>query len=88
MSLSGIITFRNAEDLRAIARDLPPDRVLVETDAPFLAPAPNRGKRNEPGFVADTARALAELLAMDTAELAERTTRNFFALFAKAEPPA
>lgn len=86
VSLSGIITFRNAEDLRAIARDLPPDRVLVETDAPFLAPAPNRGKRNEPGFVADTARALAELLGMDAAELAERTTRNFFALFAKAQP--
>ncbi len=88
VSLSGIITFRNAEDLRAIARDLPPDRLLVETDAPFLAPAPNRGKRNEPSFVADTARALADLLAMDATELADRTTRNFFTLFAKAIPPA
>ena len=86
VSLSGIITFRNAEDLRGIARDLPPERLLVETDAPFLAPAPNRGKRNEPGFVADTARALADLLDMDATELAERTTRNFFTLFAKAKP--
>jgi len=87
ISVSGIITFRNAEALRETIRGVPADRLLVETDAPFLAPVPNRGKRNEPAFVVDTAARLAELLAMTPAALAERTTRNFFALFRKAPTP-
>jgi TatD DNase family protein len=87
ISLSGIVTFRNAEDLRAIARDVPLDRMLVETDSPFLAPVPKRGKRNEPAFVVHTARAVAELKNVDEKELADTTTRNFFRLFAKAVAP-
>jgi len=88
ISLSGIVTFRNAEALREVARNVPKDRLLVETDAPFLAPAPNRGKRNEPAFVADTAACVAELLGMTPADLAAQTTQNFYALFTKAKPPA
>ncbi len=84
ISLSGIVTFRNAEALRDVARNLPPERVLVETDAPFLAPVPNRGKRNEPAFVADTAACVADLLGMTPNELATLTTSNFFTLFSKA----
>jgi TatD DNase family protein len=88
ISISGIVTFRNAEDLRAIVRDVPLDRLLVETDAPYLAPVPYRGKRNEPAFVAATAAAVAALKGIAPEELAEATTDNFFRLFAKAEPPA
>lgn len=84
ISLSGIVTFKNAKELQAIARDLPEDRLLVETDAPFLAPAPHRGKTCEPAFTADTARFLAELRGVEPAQLAAATTRNFFALFGKA----
>ncbi len=87
ISLSGIVTFRNADDIREIARDVPLDRLLVETDSPFLAPMPNRGKRNEPAFVVHTARMLAELKGIDEAELADATTENFFRLFSKAEAP-
>ena len=87
ISLSGIVTFRNAEGLREIARDVPLDRLLVETDSPFLAPMPNRGKRNEPAFVVHTARMLAELKGVDEAALAGATTENFFRLFSKAEAP-
>ena len=87
ISLSGIVTFRNAEALRDVARNLPPDRLLVETDAPFLAPAPHRGKRNEPAFVADTAACVAELLGMSPEDFAAQTTHNFYALFTKAQPP-
>ncbi len=87
ISISGIVTFRNADDLRAIVRDLPLDRMLVETDAPYLAPVPYRGKRNEPAFVAATARFVAELKGMAAEELAAVTTANFFRLFAKAEKP-
>ena len=88
ISISGIVTFRNAEDLRAIVRDLPLDRLLVETDAPYLAPVPYRGKRNEPAFVAATAAAVAALKGIEPEALAEATTANFFRLFAKARPPA
>jgi TatD DNase family protein len=89
ISISGIVTFRNAEDLRAIVRDIPLDRLLIETDAPYLAPVPYRGKRNEPAFVAATATAVAVLKGIETDELAEATTTNFFRLFAKAvAPPA
>ena len=87
ISLSGIVTFRNAEGLREIARDVPLDRLLVETDSPFLAPMPNRGKRNEPAFVVHTARMLAELKGVDEAALAGATTENFFRLFSRAEAP-
>ncbi len=88
ISISGIVTFRNADDLRAIVRDVPLDRLLVETDAPYLAPVPYRGKRNEPAFVAATAAAVAALKGVEPGELAEATTANFFRLFAKATRPA
>ena len=87
ISISGIVTFRNAEDLRAIVRDLPLDRLLVETDAPYLAPVPYRGKRNEPAFVAATAAFVAQLKGVTAEALANITTANFFRLFAKASPP-
>jgi TatD DNase family protein len=87
ISISGIVTFRNAEDLRAIVRDLPLDRLLVETDAPYLAPIPYRGKRNEPAFVTATALFLAALKGIEAEALAAATTANFFCLFAKASVP-
>ena len=88
ISISGIVTFRNAEDLRAIVRDVPLDRLLVETDAPYLAPVPYRGRRNEPAYVAVTAAAVAALKGVEPADLAAVTTDNFFRLFAKARRPA
>jgi TatD DNase family protein len=87
LSLSGILTFKAAEELRAIIRDMPLDRLLVETDAPYLAPVPKRGKRNEPAFVIHTAAKLAEVKGLSPAALAERTTANFLALFNKAAAP-
>jgi TatD DNase family protein len=87
ISLSGIVTFRNAEELRAIARELPLDRLLVETDAPYLAPVPLRGKRNEPAFIVHTAKLLAELKGVSVDTLADATSKNFFRLFNKARPP-
>src|SRR5438128_8775305 len=87
ISISGIVTFRNAEDLRAIVRDVPLERLLVETDAPYLAPAPYRGRRNEPAYVAATAAAVAALKAVKPEELAAATTENFFRLFKKASRP-
>lgn len=84
ISLSGIVTFKNAHDLQQTARMIPLDRLLVETDAPFLAPVPNRGKTCEPAYVADTAAFLADLRQEDLAELAERTSENFFSLFSRA----
>lgn len=83
VSISGIVTFKNAHDLQAIAARLPIDRLLVETDAPFLAPVPNRGKPGEPAFVADTVAFLARLRGEDPTELASRTAANFHTLFAK-----
>ena len=83
VSFSGILTFRKSEELRAIARDLPPERLLVETDAPYLAPVPKRGKRNEPAFVAHTASCLADTLDMTVEQVADLTTGNFFRLFSK-----
>ena len=88
ISISGIVTFRNAEDLRAIVRDVPLNRLLVETDAPYLAPVPYRGKRNEPAYVAATATAVAALKGLEPAQLAAATTENFFRLFSKASRPA
>jgi TatD DNase family protein len=84
ISLSGIVTFKNANDLQAIAAELPEDRLLVETDAPFLAPVPHRGQVCEPAFTADTARFVAGLRCVEAAALAETTTHNFFNLFTKA----
>ena len=84
VSLSGIVTFKNAQDLQQIAKWLPADQMLVETDSPFLAPVPHRGKKCEPAFVADTARFVAELRGEDPEQLAETTTANFFKLFSKA----
>ena len=87
ISISGIVTFKNAEYLRAIVRDVPLDRLLVETDAPYLAPVPYRGRRNEPAYVAATAAAVAALKGVDPEALATATTDNFFRLFAKAKRP-
>ncbi|WP_207459630.1 TatD family hydrolase [Azospirillum sp. SYSU D00513] len=84
ISLSGIVTFKKSEDLRAIVRDVPMDRILVETDAPYLAPVPYRGKRNEPAYVAHTAACVAEVKGVSPEELARRTTENFFRLFDRA----
>jgi TatD DNase family protein len=81
ISFSGILTFPRSGELREIARDVPPDRLLVETDAPYLAPVPFRGKRNEPGYVAHTAKVLAEVRGMTPAALADLTTANFRRLF-------
>ena len=86
ISISGIVTFKNAKDLQATAAKLPLDRLLVETDAPFLAPVPHRGKTGEPAFVADTAKFLAELRGEDYSELCETTAQNFYRLFSKAHP--
>ena len=87
VSISGIVTFKNAEELRAIVRDLPLDRLLVETDSPYLAPVPYRGKRNEPAFVVATAVAVARLKGIEPETLAAATTENFFRLFTKARRP-
>jgi TatD DNase family protein len=84
VSLSGIVTFKNAQDLQAIAKWLPTDQILVETDSPFLAPVPHRGQKCEPAFVADTANFVAELRGEAPEGLAEATTANFFNLFKKA----
>jgi TatD DNase family protein len=84
ISLSGIVTFKNAKDLQAIAAELPEDRILVETDAPFLAPVPHRGRVCEPAYTADTARFVAQLRGVSPEALAETTTRNFSRLFGKA----
>lgn len=81
LSFGGIVTFPKALDVQQAAREAPLDRILVETDAPYLAPAPNRGKRNEPAFVIHTAQKLAELRRRSVDEIAETTTRNFQALF-------
>jgi TatD DNase family protein len=83
ISFTGILTFKNSHELRAIAADLPAERVLVETDAPYLAPGPYRGKRNEPAFVLETARILAETRGMSLDDVDRLTTGNFFRLFRK-----
>ncbi len=87
VSFSGVITFKNATALHEIARDVPLDRVLVETDAPFLAPIPFRGKRNEPAYVVRTAAALASIKGVSNDDIAQATTENFFRLYSKAKRP-
>lgn len=84
VSFSGVITFKKTEDLQKTAKDLPLDRILVETDAPFLAPNPYRGKTNEPSYVAHTAAKLAEIRGLSNEDLARATTKNFYRLFKKA----
>jgi TatD DNase family protein len=88
ISISGIVTFKNAEDLRATVKAVPLDRLLVETDSPYLAPVPVRGKPCEPAYVAYTAAKVADLKSVDKAELAVATTANFFRLFNRAKAPA
>ncbi len=84
ISLSGIVTFRNAKALQEAAKEVPDNRLLVETDSPFLAPVPHRGRPCEPAFVADTARFVAELRGTEADRIAEQTTQNFTRLFSKA----
>ena len=88
VSFSGIITFNKAEELRDTAKSVPLDRVLVETDAPYLAPSPNRGKPNEPAYVIHTLRKLADIHAMTEPQMAQITSDNFFTLFDKVDRPA
>jgi TatD DNase family protein len=85
ISISGIATFKNGGNVRAVAKRIPRDRLLVETDSPWLAPVPHRGQTNEPAFVLDTARHLAELLHWRFEALAEQTTENFYRLFSRAD---
>ena len=87
ISVSGIATFKKSDELRAVLKDVPLERLLVETDAPFLAPMPHRGKRNEPAFVKHTAAALATLKGVSAQELEDATTANFFRLFSTVVPP-
>lgn len=87
VSFSGILTFKNAQEIRDIAADVPMDRLLVETDAPYLAPTPYRGKRNEPAYTAHTAAVLAEVKGVSADEIAAQTTKNFFELFTKIPKP-
>jgi TatD DNase family protein len=88
ISFTGILTFKNSNALRAIAAELPADRILVETDAPYLAPGKFRGKRNEPAFVVETAKVLAETRGVSLDDIARQTSANFFRLFSKVPSPA
>jgi TatD DNase family protein len=83
ISFTGILTFKKSEDLRAIARSLPADRILIETDAPYLAPGAHRGQRNEPAYVVETARVLAQTRCAPLEQIAQQTSDNFFRLFSK-----
>ena len=87
VSFSGIVTFKRSDELRAIAQHVPVDRLLVETDAPFLAPQAYRGKRNEPSYVVEAAKTLADVHGLSFEAMAEQTTHNFFSLFKKAKRP-
>lgn len=87
VSFTGILTFKNSQAIRDIAAELPADRIMVETDAPYLAPGKFRGKRNEPSFVTETARVLAETRGVSQDEIAQQTTENFFRLFDKVPRP-
>lgn len=86
VSFSGIVTFKKTDELKAIAASIPADRLLVETDAPYLAPTPHRGSRNEPSYVVETAKVLAEVRGVSPEEIAAMTTANFFRLFTKVPP--
>ena len=84
ISFSGIITFRNASDLRDVVKEVPLDKLLIETDAPYLAPVPHRGKKNEPKYVVEVAQCIADLKGISVEEVAEVTSNNFYSLFNKA----
>jgi TatD DNase family protein len=88
ISFTGIVTFKKSDELRAIAQSLPADRILLETDAPYLAPGRYRGKRNEPAYVVETAKVLAETRGASPEEIARQTSENFFRLFRKVPPQA
>ncbi len=88
ISFTGILTFKASDHLRAIAAELPADRILIETDAPYLAPGKYRGKRNEPAFVVETAKTLAATRGVSFEEIAAATTENFFRLFSRVPPLA
>ena len=88
ISFTGILTFKRSDELRAIAAGLPADRILVETDSPYLAPGKFRGKRNEPAYVVEVAKVLAATRGVSAEEIARQTTENFFRLFSKVPPPA
>lgn len=88
ISFTGILTFKKSQALRDLAAELPADRVLVETDSPYLAPGKYRGKRNEPSYVVETAKVLAEVRGVSLDEIARQTTENFFRLFGKVPAPA
>jgi TatD DNase family protein len=87
VSFTGILTFKNSQNVRDVAAEIPLDRIMVETDAPFLAPGKYRGKRNEPSFVTETAKALAELRGVSFDEISRQTTENFFRFFDKVPRP-
>jgi TatD DNase family protein len=87
ISFTGILTFKNSQALRDLAAELPADRIMVETDSPFLAPGKFRGKRNEPSYVVEVARVLADTRGVSLEEIARQTTQNFFRLFSKVPPP-
>jgi len=87
VSFTGILTFKNSQNVRDVAAEIPLDRIMVETDAPFLAPGKYRGKRNEPSFVTETAKALAELRGVSFEEISRQTTENFFRFFDKVPRP-
>lgn len=87
ISISGILTFKSAQDIRDSVANVPMDKLLVETDSPYLAPVPKRGKQNEPAFVVHTAERLADLKGVSTDDLAAQTTDNFYRLFSKAARP-
>ena len=88
ISFTGIVTFKKSDELRAIAQSLPADRILLETDAPYLAPGRHRGKRNEPAYVVETAKVLAETRKVAPEDIARHTSENFFRLFRKVPPQA
>jgi TatD DNase family protein len=87
ISFTGILTFKKSQNLRDLAAELPADRIMVETDAPYLAPGKFRGKRNEPSYVVEIARVLAETRRVSLEEISRQTTENFFRLFSKVPPP-
>jgi len=87
ISFTGILTFKKSEALRALAAELPADRIMVETDAPYLAPGKFRGKRNEPAYVVEVAKVLAEARGVSLEEISRQTTENFFRLFSKVPSP-
>jgi TatD DNase family protein len=87
ISFTGILTFKNSAELRELAASLPADRIMIETDAPYLAPTPYRGKRNEPSYVIETAKVLAATRGVSLDEIAARTSENFFQFFNKVSRP-